>query len=81
MSRGTSFRFVRTWTDWAWQPATGGDGGNRTRVRKSIRTGVSERRRFFKFPYKDVKRQTSLLGSSKTVIAAGALRYSRSPLK
>ena len=64
-----------------WQLATGGDEENRTPVRKSIHTGVSERRRLFEFPYKDAKRQASLLGSSESVTAAGAGRCSRSPLK
>ena len=58
----------------------GGDGGNRTRVRKSIRTGVSERRRLFKIPYIAAKRQAAILGSPKAVTAEGALRRSRSPL-
>ena len=80
-SRSTNFRFARTWADWVWQPATGGDGGNRTRVRKSIRTGVSERRRLFKFPYKSAKRQADLLGSPPVVTAAGTSHRSWSPLK
>ena len=59
----------------------GGDEENRTPVRKSIHTGVSERRRLFAFPYTFAKRQADVLGSSKSVTAAGALRRSRSPLK
>ena len=29
-SRGANLRFAQTWTDWVWQLATGGDGGDRT---------------------------------------------------
>ncbi len=68
-------------TDWVSSLSTGGDEENRTPVRKSIHTGVSERRRFFEFPCKDVKRQTSLRGSSYCVTAAGTSHRSRSPLK
>ena len=56
-------------TVWVWQLATGGDEENRTPVRKSIHTGVSERRRLFKFPCKAAKRQAALFGSSKSVTA------------
>ena len=59
----------------------GGGDGSRTHVQKSIRIGISERRRLFTFPYADVRRQTSALGSSKAVTGAGAHPCSRSPLK
>ena len=59
----------------------GGGDGSRTHVQKSIRIGVSERRRLFTFPYADVRRQTSALGSSQAVTGAGAHPCSRSPLK
>ena len=71
----TPARVVRT------EALGGGDGGNRTRVRKSVRTGVSERRHIFTFPYAAVKCRTAVLGSPLSVIKAEALLYSRSPLK
>ena len=46
-------------TYWVSSYSTGGGEENRTPVRKSIRIGISERRRLFKIPQKDVKRQTS----------------------
>ena len=62
-SRGTNFRFVRTWTDWAWQPATGGGEGSRTPVRKPIQTDVSERRRSSTFPHTKAGRHAYVLSS------------------
>ena len=59
----------------------GGGEESRTPVQKSIRTGVSERRHLFTFPYADAKRQASALSSSKAVTGAGARPCSRSPLK
>ena len=59
----------------------GGGEESRTPVQKPIRTGISERRHLFTFPYPDAKCQASGLGSSQSVTAAGARRRSRSPLK
>ena len=59
----------------------GGGEESRTPVQKPIRTGISERRHLFTFPYPDAKCQASGFGSSHSVTTAGARRRSRSPLK
>ena len=43
----------------------GGGEESRTPVQKSIHTGISERRHFFKFPHTVVKCQTTVFGSSE----------------
>lgn len=82
LGRASNLRLAQNFRkEWVSSPSTGGDGGNRTHVRKSIHTGVSERRRLFKFPYTAAKRQAAVLGSSQSVTAAGAGSSSLSPLK